>query len=186
MPQAGSRRAIPIPGKPAIRASGRRGRGFTLIELLVVLVILAVVAGAVMLRVDVGGERGLQREAERLAALLALGCERAERVGRDLGLVVQPDGYRFVWLLPQGPVAMDADGGEALRARRPDGGLSLRIEREGRWQAPATDGDLPQLGCSARGELTPFRLRLQAGEDGVRWQVQGGPGQAPRASRVAG
>ncbi len=171
---------------PGLRGSGRRGRGFTLIELLVVLVILAVVTGAVMLRVDVGGERGLQREAERLAALLVLGCERAERVGRDLGLIVQPDGYRFVWLLPQGPIAMDDEGGEALRARRLDGGLSLRIEREGRWQAPTADGDLPQLGCSARGELTPFRLQLQAGEDGARWQVQGGPGQAPRASRVEG
>jgi general secretion pathway protein H len=158
--------------------------GFSLIELLVVLVIIAAVTGAVVLRLGGGDERALQREAERLAALVQLGCERAERVGRDLGVRVDAEGYRFGWLAPQGFAPVAGEAGEALRARGWERPLQVRVVRDGRQLA--TEGEAPQFGCSARGELTAFRVELR-GEDGAGlWTVEGGPGRPARASRGGG
>ena len=71
-------------------------RGFTLIELLVVLVIVGVLAGVVVFNFfGAGRERGLQTEAERLAALVELA--RVESVNRNeaWGLFVHPSEYGF-------------------------------------------------------------------------------------------
>jgi len=69
--------------------------GFSLIEILVVIVILAVTAAAVTLAVGDVGERRLARDAERLQALLGYACEQAELSGRQIGLSLDRDGYRF-------------------------------------------------------------------------------------------
>ncbi len=168
------------------RASRRlaRASGFTLIELLVVVVILSIVIGAVLLRIGAGPERELQRDAERLAALIELGCERAERVGRDLGLSVDGQGYRFGWILPQGFMPIGSDSGEALRERTWERPLSLRMEREGRVQAVAESNRAPQIGCSARGELSVFRIELRGPDGGDAWQIAGGAGRRAEATRV--
>jgi general secretion pathway protein H len=168
------------------RITNHCSRGFSLIELLVVVVILSVVIGAVLLRIGAGPERELQRDAERLAALIQLGCERAERVGRDLGLSVDGQGYRFGWILPQGFVPMDSGSGDALRERSWERPLSLRMERDGRVQALAESNRAPQIGCSARGELTAFRIELRAPDGDEAWQVAGGTGRRVEASRVGG
>lgn len=73
-------------------------RGFTLLEILVVVVIIGVLAAAVVLAVDGGSARQLDREAERFRALLGQACEQAELGGRDLGVLVRDDGYGFATL----------------------------------------------------------------------------------------
>ena len=70
-------------------------RGFTLLELLVVLSIMALATVGVGLAMRDGGQAQLEREAERLAALL----ESARAQSRASGVPVQwlalPEGFRF-------------------------------------------------------------------------------------------
>ncbi|MBA1148457.1 type II secretion system minor pseudopilin GspH [Ectothiorhodospiraceae bacterium WFHF3C12] len=71
-------------------------RGFTLIELLVVLLIVGVMVG--MASLAVGDNRGevVEREAQRLVALLRLAQDEATLSGQAVGLHVSHDGYAFL------------------------------------------------------------------------------------------
>ena len=81
-------------GRRVRRAAG----GFTLIELLVVLLIVAVASGAATLALRDGDQMRLDREAERLAAVL----ESARAQSRSSGLPVRwqatSDGQGFQFL----------------------------------------------------------------------------------------
>ena len=80
-------------GNKKIRANGIRG--FTLLELLVVLSIMALATVGVGLAMRDGTQAQLERDAERLAALL----ESARAQSRASGVPVQwlalPEGFRF-------------------------------------------------------------------------------------------
>ena len=76
-------------------------RGFSLLELLVVVVIIGILASMFTLSIGLsGGDRDLEREADRLVALLELASEDAIFQGRELGLRFFPDGYEFSQLDP--------------------------------------------------------------------------------------
>lgn len=85
---------IHAPRRP-LRAA-RAPRGFTLIELLVVLVVVGVMVALASLAV--GDNRGevIQREANRLVALLRLAQDEATLSGQPIGLHVAHDGYTFL------------------------------------------------------------------------------------------
>lgn len=154
------------------RSGALRARGFTLIEILVVVVILAVLAAAVSIALSgAGGERQLEREAERLQALLGYACEHAEIGGLAVGLSFVPDGYRFS--------QRDGDGwstiakGE-LRDRQWPGNLRADLSRDGkRIEIAAEPPETPPIVCFASGELTPFRLELAMPELSIRWRLDG-------------
>jgi general secretion pathway protein H len=152
----------------------RSGGGFSLIELLVVIVILGVVAVAATLAIGgAGGERQVERDAERLAALVGYACEQAEIAGRAIGVSLDRRGYRF-------SVADHVDW-----KRSTDGELRPR-----KWSVPA-DADLtrdgqrvaigdaapekPQLVCFPSGELTAFRLDLGLAGSTTRYRIEGRP-----------
>ena len=85
--------------------SRTRSRGFTLLELLVVLVIVALVSVGVGFSMRDSSQVQLDREAERLAALLESARARSQVSGVPVRWRAQPGGFRFEGLavteLPQ-------------------------------------------------------------------------------------
>jgi general secretion pathway protein H len=72
-------------------------RGFTLIEVLVVLVIMASMAGLLVIGFRDSPEQRLRREADNLAGLLNAAADEAVMRGMELGLAIDDEGYRFVY-----------------------------------------------------------------------------------------
>lgn len=157
---------------PSILAT-RPSSGFTLIEILVVIVILAVIAAAFVLSTAGSGRRQLEREGEQARALIAYACEQAELSGREIGVSVGIDGYRFSHL--ELDVWMPLQDGE-LRPRHWVGGTAATLSRDGaRAEVAAAFPEKPQLMCFSSGELTPFRLDLTLGEVPARVRIEGDP-----------
>ncbi|MBU3738881.1 MAG: type II secretion system protein GspH [Rhodoferax sp.] len=73
----------------------RRGGGYTLIELLVVVAILALATLGVVLSQRNGTEIQLQREAERLSALLEAARAHSQFSGVPVRWRPSPQGFRF-------------------------------------------------------------------------------------------
>jgi general secretion pathway protein H len=145
--------------------------GFSLIEILVVIVILAVTAAAVTLAVTDVGERRLARDAERLQALIGYACEQAEISGRQIGLSLDHDGYRFSrgnhadWL---------PERDEQLRPRKWSVAADTQLTRDGlRVDVGAKLPEKPQLVCFSSGELTAFQLELALPDSTIRYRLDG-------------
>lgn len=149
-------------------------RGFTLLEILVVVVIIGVLAAAVVLSVDGGSARHLDREAERFRALLGQACEQAELAGRDMGVLMRDDGYGFATQV-DGYWKPQPESGE-LRQRRWIDGLRSLLTRDGRplvLIGADSRESLPQMICYASGELSPFVLTLSLGDQEIRVEGKG-------------
>lgn len=80
--------------------SPRTIRGFTLLELLVVLSIIALATAGVGLALRDGGTHRLEREGERLAALLEAARAQSRASGVPVRWRVQAQGFRFDGLAP--------------------------------------------------------------------------------------
>lgn len=151
----------------------RSAQGFTLIEILVVVVILAVLAAAVSIAMaGAGGERQLEREAERLQALLGYACEHAEIGGRAVGLSLLPEG--FVFSQRSDDSWQPFEQGE-LRRRDWPANLRAVLSRDGkRIDITPQPPQEPPVICFATGELTPFRLELALPDLALRWRLEAG------------
>ncbi|MBC7216440.1 MAG: prepilin-type N-terminal cleavage/methylation domain-containing protein [Burkholderiaceae bacterium] len=80
----------------------KKQSGFTLLELLVVIAIMALATAGVSLSLRDGGQAQLEREAERLAALLEAGRAQSRASGVPVRWrVLAQGGFRFEGL-PQG------------------------------------------------------------------------------------
>ena len=147
-------------------------RGFTLIEILVVVVILGVVIGAVTLAVgSIGGERQFARQAEQIRALIAYACEQAEFSGRDVGISVDRQGFRFS---VAGGSDWTASAANELRARTWLSGTLPTLSRDAQTVAVTDKApEKPQLVCFSSGELTPFRLELALADVTKRFRIDG-------------
>lgn len=152
---------------------GSAHAGFSLIEVLVVLVIVSVLALAVSISiVAAGGERQLTREAERLQALIDHACRQAELSGREIGLRIGTQGYAF--LLHGFNGWNPTERKDELRPHDWVAGLRLELLLDGR-AVSLTEGDVdsPQLVCFSSGELSPFLLRMELGDVGMRYELSG-------------
>jgi general secretion pathway protein H len=78
-----------------------RVHGFTLLELLVVVAIMALATAGVGLALRDSGQSQLEREAERLAALLEAGRAQSRANGMPVRWRTVPGGFRFDGLPPQ-------------------------------------------------------------------------------------
>jgi general secretion pathway protein H len=146
----------------------RAGRGFTLVEVLVVVVIIALLATVVVVRIAPDARQGLREEAARLAAVLAHARDEAVVTGAPLAWQAAGSGYRFArraadrtWQ----PLDRDA----ALRARALAPGVSLAaIETAAR-----ADGPQPVIVLAPTGLAEPFRITLALGPHRVRVSSDG-------------
>ncbi len=146
-------------------------RGFTLIELLMVLLLIALVSGLVSLSLRDGGQASLDREAQRLAALLEAGRAEARATGVAVRFEVvgagDPPGtpaqadtqFRFVGLAPgslpgsgktpgrwlDAEVAARIDNASALRLGPEPliGAQRITLSLGGQTRVLATDGLAP-------------------------------------------
>lgn len=74
-----------------------RGSGFTLIELLVVIVIIGIILSVATLSMGVlGRDNDIEDQAKRLKAVIEQVKEESELQGRDIGLLIEKDGYLFM------------------------------------------------------------------------------------------
>jgi general secretion pathway protein H len=85
----------------AVGSSTRRLRGFTLIELLVVIAIVAIATAGVSFALRDTGATQVEREAQRLAALLESARAQSRASGVPVRWTAVPGGFRFDGL-PQG------------------------------------------------------------------------------------
>lgn len=107
-----------------------RSRGFTLIEIIVTLVIISVLL--TLAATSLSGNRRedlLQEEAKRLYSLMQLAKDEAMLNSRDVGLVLTPDGYGFVYWENMKWRPFTDFSSFRLRALKP--GMTLEIEVEG-------------------------------------------------------
>lgn len=156
----------------------RRFAGFTLVEVLVALVIMAVIAGVMVLSLSGLDPRRAEREAERLAAVLTLACEQAELAGRELGVHLAASGYGFSLAGDSGWLPFAA--GHRFRTRSLDG-VTLEVAGLALPRVPAFE-DAPQAVCYPGGELSALDVRLRHGER-LLARVRTGADGAPAIER---
>jgi type II secretion system protein H len=115
------------------RPAARTQCGFTLLELMVVVVIIGlVVAGAILSLGATGRDSQLERERDRLTALITYARERGALLTLEYGIRCGQHGYRFVYYdnrtMQWQPETLD----DTLRVHQLSDGLDLQLVIEGR------------------------------------------------------
>jgi len=131
----------------------------------VVIVILAIMAATAMVSVGaLGGDDEIQRESLRLEALMRLAGEESLMQGKDLGLYVEEDRYRFMLYSRDAKAWLPMEADRSFRERILPEGLffSLIVEdQEVVLEAAGNEAEIqPQIAILSSGELTPFQLFL--------------------------
>ncbi len=165
---ANSGAAAMMARKRALRAV----RGFTLIEILMVVVIIGVISAAMLLSVSLTGrDRELEKESDRLLALVNYAREQAELQTREYGVLFQDDGYEFLAYDPRRDAWRAVFEDDALEVRKLPDGLAVRLSIEARPVVLTRPKDAkdktPQVMIFSNGDLTSFAATLER-EGGMR------------------
>ena len=150
-----------------MRASRARTLGFTLIELMVVVFIIGLIASAAV--ITFGGDRRdteLDKEAERIHALLEYVREQAELQTRDYGLRINDHAYSFVVFDVMQNQWRTNEEDDALREREFPEGLEPSVVLEGRpivldVKKKTIEDFKPQIMVFSNGDLSSFEITLQ-------------------------
>lgn len=137
-----------------------------------VVLIIGLVSAGIMLTVSLTGrDRDLERESDRLLALINYAREQGELQTREYGVFFQEDSYEFLvydQLLGQW---RDPTEDDAFSARKLPEGLGVKLVVETRpvvLKRPADAKDkTPQVMIFSNGDLTSFAVSLER-DGGVR------------------
>ena len=150
-----------------MRATRAQSYGFTLLELMVVVFIIGLITAAAV--ITFGGDRRdseLDKEAERINALLDYVREQAELQTRDYGIRIDQHAYSFVVFDVMQNQWRTTDEDDALRLREFPEGLVPTVVLEGRpivldVKKKAIEDFKPQIMVFANGDLSSFEITLQ-------------------------
>ncbi|VAW78697.1 General secretion pathway protein G [hydrothermal vent metagenome] len=149
-------------------------RGFTLLEVMVVVVIIGIMmmTFTLSLRGD-SHAKLLQREAQRMIALLDLASQEAVMRSEQLAVRFSDDSYEFMLL--QNGRWLPVDGDRPLRTRQLPDDIELRLELEDNPPPSLVneESDLPQVFLLSSGEITPFVVTLFSPNTERRFHITG-------------
>jgi len=159
-----------------------RGRkhnaGFTLIELLVVVTVIGIIVSIALLSLSVlGDDRQLRIEARRISTLLTAAQDEAVMQGREFGLEVMRNSYRFVEYDPYQARWLELQGDDIFHVRQLPDDIEFDLLLEDKMillsseAATMEDPDsmvtsalskkyAPHIMIFSSGESTPFELRI--------------------------
>lgn len=159
-----------------------RGRsnkaGFTLIELLVVVTVIGIIVSIALLSLSVlGDDRQLRIEARRISTLLVAAQDEAVMQGREFGLEVMRNSYRFVEYDPYQARWLELQIDDIFRARQLPDDLEFDLLLEDKLILLSTEAATiaapdaaaanasskkyaPHIMIFSSGESTPFELRI--------------------------
>ncbi|HYJ41328.1 MAG TPA: type II secretion system minor pseudopilin GspH [Steroidobacteraceae bacterium] len=163
-----------------MRATRAQSRGFTLLELMVVVFIIGLITAAAV--ITFGGDRRdteLDKEAERIDALLGYVREQAELQTRDYGIRINDHTYSFVVFDVMQNEWRTNDEDDALREREFPEGLVPSVVLEGRPIVLNVQKDdkkgledfKPQIMVFANGDLSSFEITLQREGGGEKARI---------------
>jgi len=155
-----------------------RDRGFSLIELLVVISIIGIVMSIALLSLGLlGDDRELQTEGRRVIALVQVAQDESVMQGREFGLELMTDAYRFVEYDPLLNIWGELIGDETLRQRQLPEDYEFELFVEGQRvlldlepgsfeeseetaNRDLTETYAPHVLIFSSGDMTPFELHI--------------------------
>ena len=153
--------------------------GFTLIEMMVVLVIIGIMVTSVVLsiRTDDLGEH-MEREMQRIQALLKLAREEAVMQNEDIALKVTENAYSFEILGDKGWEPITGD--QVFRQRKVVDGTELALKVDdleikfGQQQEAAGEDKIPppRIFILSSGEIMPFELILRTVDQSLQYSLK--------------
>lgn len=173
-------------GKP----NRHRQSGFSLIEILVVVVVISIVLSVTVLSFNLASDdRELRTEGRRFAALIEITMDEAAMQGREFGIELLRNGYRFVEFDAFAGLWADIPGDDILRLRSLPDEVEFELYLEDKRvllnddpaafedpdeDAPRQTSEVysPHLLIYSSGETTPFELHLWRDYDDKRVILQ--------------
>ena len=169
-----------------------RGSGFTLIEVLVVVLIIAIISATVVLGLgNFSDDRELRNDARRMTALIEMTLDEATLQGRDFGLELMQNGYRFVEYDPLTEQWFEVIGDDLMRPRSlaeetefnlflEDKRVLLKVDAADTEKSDDDDGNigddyLPHILVLSSGDITPFVLEIFRNSDRTSIQLSASP-----------
>jgi general secretion pathway protein H len=136
-----------------------RLRGFTLIEILVTIVIISIVLGLALLRIDVDSiDSRLKQETGRMARMMELADQQAIFQSQNIGMLILEDSYGFYVLDKDKWLAVDD---ALLKQQTFDEDMEIIVTIDGaevKLDASLPEKPVPQIIFSSSGEWTAFEI----------------------------
>ncbi|VAX09534.1 hypothetical protein MNBD_GAMMA26-322 [hydrothermal vent metagenome] len=166
---------LPFCHKPPIQK--HHAAGFTLLELVIAAFIVALISTG-FIRLSIGFSnpaQSLENESKRLYRLMGLAAQEAILQGREIGVLVEQDAYRFLFQGKQYWETFSAD--DLLQRRQLPQGWALVLRQDDQVIVSAAvplDDDgvedkknmpAPTIRFYANGEVAPFQLSIYAADN---------------------